>query len=255
MQRAGTDSRGAVPSPPALSMMSETLRRLRGDVAVMSEPLTGEDSERRGGEQVARVALARRPGELVIDGVWWPRTDSLEDELPALDRAVTQVVGADIARFSYTLGTWTDRPRKVQADQHMIKLGWFTHGELLDSVDLSLNDYRRVVLTVIPPTTPSADAEELIRAVALLGPSPDVPVAVGPGAAAEGSLGSEHVAVVLSRIRGIPDPVDRLRAARDLEAELLGVLGEVRTVLARAAALVHADHPETLDERHQPPWG
>ena len=203
---------------------------------------------------MARVALARRPGELVIDGVWWPRSDSLEDELPALDRAVTQIVGADVARFSYTLGTWTDRPRKVQADRHLIKLGWFTHGELPDTVDLSLNDYRRVVLTVIPPTTPAADAEELVKAVALLGPSPDAPTAVVAGSAAEDSLGSEHVAVVLSRVRGMADPVDRLRAARDLEAELLVVLGEVRTVLAEAAARAHADTPETLDERQQAPW-
>lgn len=220
----------------------------------MSQRRAVEDSEHRENGEVARVALARRPGELVIDGVWWPRTDSLEDELPALDRAVTQVIGADIARFSYTLGTWTDRPRKVQSDRHLIKLGWFTHGGLPDTVDLSLNDYRRVVLTVVPPATPSADAEKLLAAVSLLGPSPDEPTAVAPGAAPGESLGSEHVAVVLSRIRAITDPVDRLRAARDLEAELLVVLGEVRTVLAEAAARAHADAPETLDERQQPPW-
>ena len=67
-------------------------------------------------------------------------------------------------------------------------------------------------------------------------------------------FGAEHVAAVLARIRGMKDPVDRLSASRDLEAEILVALDEVRTVLAEAAASAHADAPKTLDERQQAPW-
>lgn len=63
------------------------------------------------------------------------------------------------------------------------------------------------------------------------------------------------VGSALAKIRAMGDPVDRLRAARELEAELLDRLDDVRTVLSEAAALAHADRPETLDERQQAPWG
>lgn len=63
------------------------------------------------------------------------------------------------------------------------------------------------------------------------------------------------VGSALAKIRAMGDPGDRLRAARELEAELLDRLDDVRTVLSEAAALAHADQPETLDERQQAPWG
>ena len=107
-----------------------------------------------------------------------------------------------------------------------------------------------------------AEAQALIDAVADIGPSPDAldapdaPVVgvVGNSRSAGDSLGSEHAAVVLTRIRALRDPAARLRAAHDLETELHRALGEVRTVIAEAAALVHAADPETLDARQQAPW-
>ena len=65
----------------------------------------------------------------------------------------------------------------------------------------------------------------------------------------------EPVAVALASIRATKDPAARARAARDLEARLLTALDEVRGLVGEAAALVHADHPETIDERQQAPWG
>ncbi len=69
-----------------------------------------------------------------------------------------------------------------------------------------------------------------------------------------GTPATGQLAQALTRIRALPDPAARLRAARGLEAELLGLLEEVRTVVSQAAAVGHADHPVTLDERQQAPW-
>ena len=105
------------------------------------------------GQQSARLILDPDRGKGPSDGTWWPRTTSLQTELPALDLAVQQLTGSRIARIAYTQRLWQPAPRKLWTSLGMTKLGWFTHSAHPENVDLSLADYSHLVLTVIAPAT------------------------------------------------------------------------------------------------------
>ena len=203
-----------------------------------------------------------------IDGAWWPRSDSLVRELPALDVAVAQSLGAGISRFSHVLGMWSDRPRRVRAATHLIKLGWASHGPAPDNVELSLDDYRRVVLKVIPPDTPPDEAEAFLSGVAVLRSSSDPPrpgdaalrggrppVRVGPGPApwpaeqpraVAREVALPAVKEMLDELALIDDPGDRELAARRVEWRAIE--------WALAAARVRwAAYAETLENAGEPP--
>lgn len=224
----------------------------------------------------SRVALVLEPGGMTIDGVWWPRSESLAGELPALDAALAQLLGVGIARFSYVLGSWSDRPRRVRAGGHLIKLGWFSHGAAPDHVDLSLEDYRRLVLKVIPPDTAPGEAEAFINGATVMTSRPGPRVAgmaipaagrphtddtEGNDASAPGTGGSAPsapdvpaVTALLGELVEIEDPRARKRAARRLElraTEWAMAAGRIRWG-AHAEVLESAGEPPSAAS---PPWG
>ena len=215
----------------------------------------------------SRVTLVLEPGGMSIDGVWWPRSDSLVQELPALDVALARTLGAGIARFSYVLGAWSDRPRRVRSEGHLIKLGWFSHGAAPDNVDLSLDDYRRVVLKVIPPDTAPGEAEAFIDGATVLtswsDPRP-VPATAGAdrsrledaerawaaGPEPEETEGqapeTPGVTALLESLAMIEDPRAREVAARRFEWRA--------TEWALAAGRIRwGAHAEALDSAGEPP--
>jgi Family of unknown function (DUF5994) len=241
--------------------------------------MDGSHSEALGASSEAlrsRVALVLEPGGMTVDGVWWPRSDSLVRELPALDLAIAASLGAGIARFSYVLGAWSDSPRRVRSGSHLIKIGWFSHGAAPDNIDLSLDDYRRVVLKVIPPDTPPGEARSLIDGATVLTSWPDTrpwrvatpadgrpddedPVGtaavlhepVGPGSF---RLEVPAVRELLEELALIEDPRARERAARKLEwraTEWAMAAGRIRWG-AHAEALAAAGEPPSPAS---PPWG
>lgn len=186
----------------------------------------------------ARVALTTAPGQVVIDGVWWPRSDVLEDEIPDLDRVVDEVLGATVARFSYVLGSWTDQPRKVRASDHLVKLGWFSTGSHPHVVDLSLSDYRRVLLTVIAPGTPEEEAERLLAAArAGQAPVPEVAAVESPEAV---------VRRLVLAVSALADPADRERVGLELEAVLVAAAGEARSIAREAEGPVGRETAEGI---------
>jgi hypothetical protein len=223
----------------------------------------------------SRVTLMLEPGGMTIDGVWWPRSDSLAGELPALDAALAQLLGVGIARFSYVLGTWSDGPRRVRAGGHLIKLGWFSHGAAPDHVDLSLEDYRRLVLKVIPPDTAPGEAEAFINGATVMTsrPGPRVAGMATPAAGRPhtGDTGNDAsapeaggcarpapdvpaVTALLGELVEIEDPRARERAARRLEwraTEWAMAAGRIRWG-AHAEALESAGEPPSAAS---PPWG
>jgi hypothetical protein len=72
-----------------------------------------------------RLTFTPRPtGYGEMDGRWWPRTDDLAVELPALLAAVAHRVGA-VDRISLDPETWACRARTVTVDDRVILLDWF----------------------------------------------------------------------------------------------------------------------------------
>jgi hypothetical protein len=87
------------------------------------------------------------------DGVWWPRSTDLRVEVPLLDVAVHDRTSSRIARFGYERAGWAEAPRTVRSHIGITHLGWFEHSRFPDHVLLSLSNYGRLVLTVVPPDT------------------------------------------------------------------------------------------------------
>lgn len=128
-------------------------------------PVAAAPSPAEGGGQstnTVRVSLAHLRGVGLSDGAWWPRTASLQAEIPDLDVAVHDLTGARIARAAYVTGLWDRAPHAVRTPLGVTKLGWFAHSGRSENIDLSLTDYTRLVLTVIPPSTDPVLAELIL---------------------------------------------------------------------------------------------
>lgn len=90
----------------------------------MTAPTNTETAVDHGHDHPRLVLSPRPPGPGGIDGRWWPWTDDLQLELPALVAALAHRVGA-VDRISLDPETWNGRPRTVTIDDRVILLDWF----------------------------------------------------------------------------------------------------------------------------------
>ncbi|CAN7447306.1 DUF5994 family protein [Terrabacter sp. LjRoot27] len=132
----------------------------------VSTSLPAPAAESPGDDLSSRLALSPRPGVDASDGVWWPRSSDLRVEVPLLDVAVNDRARARIARFGYERAGWEDGPRTVRSPIGITHLGWFEHSRFPDHVLLSLSNYGRLVLTVLPPDTDGETARTAMASVA-----------------------------------------------------------------------------------------
>jgi hypothetical protein len=86
-----------------------------------------------------------------VDGRWWPRTQDLAVELPALITAVAQRFGA-VDRISADPEAWDHKPRSATIGGRVILLDWFGAGQR-HLVGLFGPHSSRLELLVIPPGT------------------------------------------------------------------------------------------------------
>lgn len=111
-----------------------------------------------------RLALVDPPApRTTLDGAWWPRTQDLSQELPALVEELHRR-GIRVTRVGYHPAAWKPTDRRLEADGRTIRLGWFRG---LDPHLLNLTgdlERRRVDLLVVPPDTAAADAEHAFAA-------------------------------------------------------------------------------------------
>jgi len=129
--------------------------------------------------QPARLVLTSTPGSPVLDGVWWPRSDSLHREVPFLDVAVQDATRARIGRLSYTVGAWDDDATRIWTPLGVVRVGWFIASAHPRDIGLTLTDTRSVLLRVIAPSTSQREGRACLRlaeesqdssAPAILGP-------------------------------------------------------------------------------------
>lgn len=128
-------------------------------MAIQNLPLAQTQADR---ESAARLNLPRNPRTGVTDGAWWPRSTSLQAELPDLDLAVHALTGCRIARVAYTRSLWSPAPRQLWTSLGMTKLGWFEDSARPSTIDLDLSDNTTLVLTVIPPDTEPPLARQIL---------------------------------------------------------------------------------------------
>ena len=110
-----------------------------------------------------RVSI-RRPVSAsgYVDAAWWPYTDDLSQEVPAL-LEVLGAAGRATTRVTYNLAVWQPAPRSLRMSGRTVHLGGFVTSNPL-TVRLTDGRAERVDVLVIPPAT---DPEIAARALAL----------------------------------------------------------------------------------------
>jgi hypothetical protein len=97
-----------------------------------------------------------------VDAGWWPRSDDLTAELPAL-LDVLWTAARDMRRVIYNIDSWAPAPRQMIIERHRVRLDGHHEQDplVLVLIDAGGNDSAR--LLAIPFITDPAIAEELLR--------------------------------------------------------------------------------------------
>jgi hypothetical protein len=103
-----------------------------------------------------------------IDAAWWPRSNDLAAELPAL-LEVFWTAGREMTRVSYHLESWTPAPRKLRIAGRLIRAGGYHYGSPHQMT--VTDDWRKdsADLLVIPFDTDPAIAERELATAAEAG--------------------------------------------------------------------------------------
>jgi hypothetical protein len=114
----------------------------------------------------ARLALKSvgpSPGQVELDGAWWPRSRDLSDELPALADVLDPLWGR-ITRIAVNPRYWPVIPQRMFVNGHVVKVGWFTTELDPHKILLLSGTSGRWDLLVIPPEVSAPSAARLMAA-------------------------------------------------------------------------------------------
>jgi hypothetical protein len=100
-----------------------------------------------------------------VCGAWWPRTDDLMTELPALTEAFDATRGR-VSRMASHRDTWPAAPCDLPVTGHTVKAAWFASGFDPHMIRLFSYGVGRWDLLVVPPRTETATAARLMAAAA-----------------------------------------------------------------------------------------
>lgn len=96
-----------------------------------------------------------------VDGGWWPRSRDLAAELPALQAALADRLGA-VERVSYRFEDWDTTARRTSIDGRAVRLSGYRM-QPAATVDV-LGAHHRVTLLVVSPDTEQATAHAALEA-------------------------------------------------------------------------------------------
>ncbi|MFF4273472.1 DUF5994 family protein [Streptomyces sp. NPDC001536] len=100
-----------------------------------------------------------------VSGAWWPRSDDLPSELPALVEVFDTSRGR-VTRLTAHRDTWHRAPRDLPVGGHTVKAAWLTSGFDAHTIRLFSYGVGRWDLLVVPPGTEAAAAARLMAAAA-----------------------------------------------------------------------------------------
>jgi hypothetical protein len=145
-----------------------------------------------------------------VDGVWWPRSTDLIDELPALLTAVAARIGT-VVLVGYHLNAWKAAPAHMKSGARSVALQGFT-SEDPHSVVVVGTGGLRLTLTVIPPQTTNAAAANAFEQIGKA--HPGAPYPRDNAAAEETDRSLDEVATRLTRVDGSGGPERAARIAQ-----------------------------------------
>lgn len=100
-----------------------------------------------------------------VSGAWWPRSDDLQAELPALIEAFDRSWGR-VSRVAAHRSAWPQAPCELPVAGHTVRAAWFTSGFDPHAIRLFAYGVGRRDLLVVPPGTGTATAGRLMTAAA-----------------------------------------------------------------------------------------
>lgn len=100
-----------------------------------------------------------------VSGAWWPRSDDLAAELPALVEAFDTAWGR-VTRMAAHRSVWRDAPCDLPVTGHTVRAAWYTSGFDPHAVRLFAYGVGRRDLLVVPPGTEQNTARRLMGAAA-----------------------------------------------------------------------------------------
>ncbi|MES5819420.1 DUF5994 family protein [Streptomyces sp. RG80] len=100
-----------------------------------------------------------------VSGAWWPRSDDLAAELPALIEAFDRSWGR-VTRMAAHRSAWPQAPCDLPVAGHTVRAAWFTSGFDPHAIRLFAYGVGRRDLLVVPPGTGTATAMRLMTAAA-----------------------------------------------------------------------------------------
>jgi len=87
-----------------------------------------------------------------VHGAWWPRSRNLEDELPALLRAL-DLGGHEVTRVMFGTRGWESSPRQIAYAGRVVRLVGYYSQSAHSIVLVDTTGVRQLNLLVIPPDT------------------------------------------------------------------------------------------------------
>ncbi|MFF4257636.1 DUF5994 family protein [Streptomyces sp. NPDC001663] len=100
-----------------------------------------------------------------VSGAWWPRSDDLPAELPALIEAFDTSWGR-VTRMAAHRDAWPEAPCDLPVAGHTVRAAWYTSGFDPHAIRLFSYGVGRRDLLVVPPGIEAATAERLMTAAA-----------------------------------------------------------------------------------------
>lgn len=107
------------------------------------------------------------PATGYVDGGWWPRSQDLTAELPALAEALAVSLGR-IERVAFALSAWDQTPRRFEVDGYRVHMEGFTY-QNQNIIHLTGSNRGRVSLLVIPPEMADAAGQDALETAARRG--------------------------------------------------------------------------------------
>ena len=110
----------------------------------------GAGPHRPPGDHVPRLLMKSGVSKTgYVDGAWWPYSDDLTTELPALLAVLATEFGV-AHRVVYHLGEWASVPDELVIGGRVVRLDGHRHNAVHTIEVLGVRDRRRVLL-VVPP--------------------------------------------------------------------------------------------------------
>jgi hypothetical protein len=106
----------------------------------------------------------KAPATGYVDGAWWPRSQDLTVELPALAEVLAVRLGR-IERVVYALSTWDPAPRRLEVDGYRVHMEGFTYQDQ-NVIHVTGSNRGRLSLLVVPPGTADAAGHDALMTAA-----------------------------------------------------------------------------------------